>query len=43
MVGPGSWRLIHIGDATNVVVRDLCLDGSKAEKVDPRMMSCTSS
>ena len=36
MVGPGSWRLIHIGDATNVVVRDLCLDGSRAEKVDPR-------
>ena len=36
MVGPGSWRLIHIGDATDVVVRDLCLDGSRAEKVDPR-------
>ena len=36
MVGPGSWRLIHIGDATDVVVRDLCLDGSKAEKLDPR-------
>jgi hypothetical protein len=36
MVGPGSWRLIHIGDATDVVVRDLCLDGSKAEKVDPK-------
>jgi hypothetical protein len=34
MVGPGSWRLIHIGDATDVVVRDLCLDGSKAEKVN---------
>jgi hypothetical protein len=36
MVGPGSWRLIHIGDATDVVVRDLCLDGSNAEKVDPK-------
>jgi hypothetical protein len=36
MTGPGSWRLIHIGDgATDVVVRDLCLDGSNAEKVDP--------
>jgi hypothetical protein len=34
MVGPGSWHLIHIGDATDVVVRDLCLDGSKAQKVD---------
>jgi hypothetical protein len=36
MTGPGSWRLIHIRNATDVVVRDLCLDGSKAEKVNPK-------
>lgn len=35
MTGPGSWRLIHIGDdATDVVVRDLCLDGSQATTAD---------
>lgn len=34
MVGAGSWRLIHIGEATDVVVRDLCLDGSQAVKLD---------
>src|SRR5215211_3291459 len=35
MTGPGSWRLIHIGnDATDVVVRDLCLDGSKTTSAD---------
>jgi hypothetical protein len=34
MDGPAkSWRLIHIGDATDVVVRDLCLDASRAVKV----------
>jgi hypothetical protein len=33
MTGQGAWRLIHIGnEATDVVVRDLCLDASKAEQ-----------
>jgi hypothetical protein len=36
MTGNGEWRLIHIGDgASDVVVRDLCLDGSEAKQPEP--------
>lgn len=35
MSGPGSWRLIHIGNgATDIVLRDLCLDGSATTNAD---------
>lgn len=35
MAGPGSWRMIHIGgQATDVQVRDLSLNGTKLENAD---------
>ena len=35
MIGPGSWRMIHIGgEATDVQVRDLSLNGTELENAD---------